>query len=177
MARGGAARKRKARATKGDARLMPAAEALQHGEFASVGLAHRRVPVIDTMLTRGQLTAAEYRSLSFYRDQAVLAERSPLRSCLDNSQGGSGDIPLSASITSAILTTARIERDLGSLAPITRAIAVDDMTLTAWCVKQYGGRERYNDRGDFIAIVPVSEKLRMGTATMELKMAAHRIVA
>jgi len=51
------------------------------------------------------------------------------------------------------------------------------VTLTAWCVKQYGGRERYNDKGDFIAIVPVSEKLRMGMATMELKMAAHRIIA
>lgn len=147
------------------------------GDFAFFRGRYQRVPVIDTMLKRNQLSEQEYRALAFYRDQASLAARTPIRSCLNDNQGGGGDIPISAAITSAILTTARIERDLGQLRPIAQAIAIEDKTLTEWCVEQYGGRERYGAKGEFVAVVPVREKERMKIAGLEIKMAAHRITA
>lgn len=167
----------KPNAARPDARIAPTTEAQRHGDYVSAGMAYRRVPVIDTMLTRKQITDREYTALAFYRDQASLAERSPVKSCLDRGVGGDRDIPAPAVITSAILTTARIERDLGSLAPIARAIAVDDKSLTQWCVEKFGGRERYDGKGGFVAIVPINEKRHVDMARMELRMAAQRIVA
>lgn len=136
----------------------------------------RRVPVIDTMLARGELTETEHKRLAHYRDQASLADRSLTRSCLAQHAGGGTGMGPSAAVVSAIVTTARIERDLGSLADITRAVAVDDMSLTEWCVAQHGGRERYDGKGRFIAIVPVGERDCVGIARMDLKYAAGKIV-
>jgi hypothetical protein len=148
---------------------------MKHGEFTSVGMAYRRIPVIETLFQKDLLNEREYRALAHYRDQVALAERTPIKSCLDDSQGGGGDIPMSAAITSALLATAWIERNLGSLAPIARAIAVEDKTLAQWCIDQHGGRERYDGKGKFIAIVPVAEKNSLRMALLELKFAAHRI--
>lgn len=173
MAKSGAARKRKA--AKSDARITPTAEAMQHGEFTSVGMAYRRVPMIEVLYQSDHLSEREYRALAHYRDQATLAARSPLKSCLDDSQGGGGDIPMSAAITSAMLATSWIERNMGALAPIARAIAVEDKTLSQWCIDQFGGRERYGPSGKFVAVVPVNEKLNIRMANMELRMAAHRV--
>jgi hypothetical protein len=160
-----------------NARVGPTDAHANRASFVRDKEAYRKVPVIETMHTRGQINDAEYRALAFYRDQAGLAERSPVKSCLDNSVGGSGDIPLSAAITSAVLTTARVERDLGQLAQLARAVAVDDRSLSQWCIDKHGGRERYDGAGKFIAIVPLREKQVMAMAAMELKMAAHRIVS
>ena len=158
-------------------RSLVTAEAERHGDYRSAGLAQKRVAVIETMLTRQQVTDREYVALAHYRDQAALAERSPIKSCLDNSVGGGERDHLSAAITSAILTTARIERELGSLLPICRAIAVNDTSLSQWCVDQHGGRERYDGKGRFVAIVPVREKETMGEALIDLRMGARRIMA
>jgi hypothetical protein len=159
---------------KADNRIPPTVEQMARGEFHSQGMAYKRVAVIDTMLTRGQLTDKEYLVLSYYRDQANLADRSPLKSCIDFSVTG-GDSEPSAALTSALLETARMERDMGSVWPIARAVAVDDQSLTEWCINQHGGRERYDSAGRFVAIVPVREKSVIGIALLELKMAARRI--
>lgn len=169
MAKGRTRKKQKA-----DKRIAPTDEASQHGSFASAGMAYKRVPVIDTMLERKQLTQAEYASLGYYRDQATMAEKSPVKSCLNREAGGFDRGP-SVAVQSAILETARIERDLGSLRDIARAVAVDDISLSAWCISQTGGRERYNGDGEFIAIVPIAEKRVMELATLDIKMAARRI--
>jgi hypothetical protein len=55
-------------------------------------------------------------------------------------------------------------------------VAVEDKSITQWCIEQFGGRERYDGNGKFIAIVPVGETKRVQMATMELRMAARRIV-
>lgn len=141
-----------------------------------MGYARKIIPPIDTMLSRGQLNDRQYTALAFYRDQASLAERSPVKSCLDRSESGSGDIPLSAAVISARITVGRIEKDLGSLLPIARAIAVDDKSLAQWCIDKHGGRERYDGRGRFVAIVPNNEAKVKAMALMELRMAASRIV-
>ena len=104
----------------------PTDEQLNRGEYRRANHGHyRKVPVIDTMLARDQITPQEHIALGYYRDMASLADKSPLKSCIDFSVKG-GDIGPSAAITSAILETARIERDLGSLRQLARAIAVDD---------------------------------------------------
>jgi hypothetical protein len=167
-----AKRKRKANL---DNRVLPTPEQMARGDFRSMGMAYKRVPVIETMLSRGQITEWEYIALSYYRDQASLADRSPLKSCIDFSVKG-GDNHPSAALASAMLETARIERDMGSVWQIARAVAVDDVSLTQWCIAEYGGRERYGPQGQCIAIVPVREKSVIGIALLELKMAAGRIV-
>lgn len=158
--------------------IEPVAEHLNHGQYARViipseGVRWRRVPVIDVLLKAKLLTDREYEMLAYYRDQACLAEKSPVRSCCDNSpRGGSGP---GVAILSAAIETGRIERDLGALRDIARAIAVDDRSLAQWCIDKHGGRERYNDKGKFVAVVPINEKRHMALARMELRMAAHRI--
>lgn len=167
--------KRKAK-TKTPTRVGPTVEQSQHGEYVSAGMAHRRVPMIDTLLTRGHITDKEYVALAHYRDQAHLAERSPTKSCLDQRVGGQGPDALPAVVISAMIETGRIERDLGQLLDIARAVAVEDKSLSQWCIEKYGSRERYNGKGEFVAIVPICERRHMDTARLELRMAARRIV-
>jgi len=160
---------------KTDDRIPPTVEQMRRAEFHSAGMAYKRIAVIDTMLTRKQITDREYLVLDYYRQQASIADSSPVKSCIDFSVTG-GDMGASAAITSAILETARIERDLGSLRQLARAVAVNDISLTEYCIEKHGGRERYDGKGRFVAMVPVNEKSVIGLALLELKMAARRIV-
>jgi hypothetical protein len=156
----------------------PTLEQTRHGDYVRAGVSYKRVPVIDTMLTRQQITHEQHRLLAHYRDQAQLAERSQTKSCLDQRiGGGANDDYVPAVILSAKIETGRIERDLGSLLDITRAICVEDKTLTEWCVGIYGGRERYDGKGKFIAIVPNQEAVVMKRALAEIRYAAGMIVA
>lgn len=173
---------------------LPTPEQLASGEFMQggiwatgnndrAGLAYRRKAVIDTLFSANQLTASEYDALAYYRNQAHQAEDDTAQeSTLAPARvmGGGGGVPGSRIpakliFTPAIAETARIERDLGSLLDIAHAIAVDDMSLSQWCIAKHGGRERYNERGEFVAIVPICEKRHMEVARLELKMAARRI--
>ncbi len=145
------------------------------GQNERDGVAFRREPVIVLLLASGVLSRAEFDALDYYRDQASRAEKSPVKSCCDNSPKGSGHFGPGAAIISSMLETGRIERDLGVLRDIARAVAVDDKSIQEWCVDHYGGRERYGKGGKFIGIVPNNEKDSIRMATMELKMAARRI--
>lgn len=157
-----------------------------HNHFQGAGAAVRVVPVIETLLRTERITQSEFDRLAYYREQAHKAEddiagESPLSP--QRIMGGvtssptSGKIPTAVLLaTPAIIETARIERDLGSLLDIARAIAVDDLTLSQWCIRQHGGRERYSGNGKFIAVVPIAEKKVMDKARLELRMAARRII-
>lgn len=170
-------RKPRAKPVKTSLRIGVTEHACNHGSFVSVGMAVKRVPVIDTMRERGMLSEEHHRRLAHYRSQCDMAERSPIKSALDFSVRGSGGFELSAAVTSAIIAMARIERDMGSVRDIARAVAVDDTTLSKWCIAKHGGRERYDGKGKFIAMVPNCEKRVMGIALMELRYAAGMIVA
>jgi hypothetical protein len=162
---------------KRDDRVGPTEAQCARSLYVSAGMAHRRVPMIDQMLKRDQITHKEHAALAHYRDQASLAESSPVKSCLDRSiRAGNGNGP-SAAVISAMLETARIERALGSLLDIARAVAVEDKSLSQWLIDKHGGRERYDGQGRFIALVPVGERKRMEIARLELRMAARRIAA
>lgn len=152
-------------------------DAVRDGKKMDGGFKCRQViPPIQQMLNAGFLNQQEYRALAYYADQANLAERSPLKDSLNRDRGGSGNGELSASVISALLETARIERDLGSLRDIAHAVAVREITVAQWCIERHGGRERYNGKGKLIAIVPYSEKKNVEIARQDLRMAAHRIV-
>lgn len=178
-----AKRKRK---PKVDNRIAPTAEQMGRAEYHSAGMAYKRVPVIDTMLARDQITPQEYLLLSYYRDCAHAAQDSEAnesslapRKIMGGGSGGhpsGGYLPKTDMGTWDHYETARIERDMQSLWPLARAVAVDDVSLTEWCIRQHGGRERYDGKGKFIAVVPVGEKNVVGMALMELRMAARRIV-
>ena len=156
--------------------LMPTPERIAHGEVITAGMARKIVPAIETLHKRGLIDAKEYDALAYYRDQASLAEHSPVRSCCDTSPRGGSDHGPGVAILSAMLETGRIERDLGQLVDIARAVAVDDKSLSQWCIDKHGGRERYDGNGRFVAIVPICEKRHMEIARLELRMAARRIV-
>jgi hypothetical protein len=141
----------------------------------SAGLSRRIIPMIDILAERGVLNPKEHAILAYYRDQAGLADRSPVRSCCDNSPRGGGHGP-GVAIMSATLETARLEREMGSLWELARAVAVDDWSLSRWCIEKFGGRERYDGKGKLVAVVPINEKRHVEVARMELRMAARRIM-
>lgn len=162
----------------------PTDEQIATGVFRRAGPAYRRTPVIDTLLDTGMITHTEYAALSYYRSQAIQAEDDGARCSTlapERVMGGGGGAygsttPVALLSTPALLETARIERDLGSLLDIARAVAVDDLSLTQWCIRKHGGRERYGKDGRFVAIVPVCEKSTMSMARLELRHAARRII-
>lgn len=161
----------------------PTTERLAHNDVEAAGAAVRVVPIIATMLATKHLSRAEYDALAYYRGQAHKAEDDCAQAgtlAPEKIMGGGGQrngshIPASLIYSPAIVETARIERDLGSLLPIARAVAVEDISLSRWCVGQHGGRERYDGKGRFVALVPVREKQVVSYARMELRMAAQRI--
>lgn len=156
--------------------VMPTPERAARGEIVTAGMARKIVPAIETLHKRGLIDSREYEALAYYRDQASLAEQSPVRSCCDTSPRGGSDHGPGVAILSAMLETGRIERDLGQLLDIARAVAVDDMSLSQWCIAKHGGRERYDGKGRFVAIVPICEKRHMDMARLDLRMAARRII-
>lgn len=168
-----------------DDRIPPTPEQALRGDFASAGMAYKRVAVIETMLTRGQIAPRDYLMLLYYRDCAHAAQdseanESPI-SLSKMMGGGSGGHPIGGYTPKSCMDTwdhcetARIERDMGSVWQLARAVAVDDISLTEWCIARHGGRERYGPKGNFIAMVPVREKSVIGIALIELRMAARRI--
>lgn len=180
MARTKHQRKKRAKADKAEINPFRA----QHGDTVSAGMAVKFTPAIDTLLARKDITQGEYDALKYYREQAGLAERSPLKSNLDRSVSGSEGNGPSLAITSAKIETSRLDRILGSLAAITKAVAVDDMSLTQWTCEQYGSRERYKRDKDGNIIEPrkvvsiePKGKLSVQMARFELKFAARRMMA
>lgn len=122
--------------------------------FTSAGMARRVVPEIVRLHEKGVINDTEFTSLAYFRDQASLAEHSPIRSCVDFSpRAGHGP---GAAILSAKLETARMERDMGELSRIVRAVAVDDKSLEQWVADNY------------VSITP----RRVSIAALELKFAA-----
>ena len=169
--------RKKAKAPR-DTRVPPTAEQQTHGNYASAGMAYRRIPMIDTLRDTGRLSDDDHRRLTHYRDQDAAGEVSLTKSCLDiRVGGGQGGMTLSMAALSAQLEVGRIERELGSLRGIARSVAIDDWSLSRWCCERYGSRERYDGKGKFVALVPLNEKDNLAFALLDLRMAARRILA
>lgn len=143
--------------------IRPTEARVAHNDFQSAGAAVRVVPVIVGLHKRNVLDDREYAALAYYRDQASLAEKSPVRSCIDFSPKGSHGPGVA--IVSAQLETWRIERGMGQLASLCRAVCVDDMKLEQWVERRIGHSAPADQR-----------KHEIGIALLELKYAAGGIV-
>lgn len=144
------------------------------GEFRRIGMHYRRVPVIETLYAECKLTSRQFNGLARYRDVAVAEDKSLiedsvgklLRGCVGG--GGDGDFALRIAIE-----LGRLERALGSLADIARAIAVEDATLSDWAMKRHGAHERIRAGG--VKFEP--SKAALNEAWMDIRMAGERLAA
>lgn len=186
---------RKNRVRKVKAKALPAPEAndnrptperTAHNDFRTVGMAMQLIPPIVRLHEQGLINDTELKALAYYRDQAGLADKSPVKSCLDwTPKGGHGP---GIAIISAQRETWRLERNMGALWAMCRAICVDDVTVEGWCLHTYGpiDPERIGDEYperewpellmlaaiDFPLVDPHDVKVTI----MELKYAAGGIV-
>lgn len=150
-------------------------EQLDKGDFRRIGMHYRRVPVIETLYGECKLTSRQFNGLARYRDVAVAEERSPIEDSvgklLRNCVGGGGDG--SDFALRIAIELGRLERALGSLRDVARAIAVEDMTLSAWAMKRHGSHERI--RGNVVKFEP--SKAAFNEAWMDIRMAGERLAA
>lgn len=180
MANRGRKRKAGKRTKSVEARfLRPTDERTAHNDFQDAGAARRVTPVIDTLLRQQRITEGEYIALRRYRDQADICNRSETRDSCDFSIGGGDGHGPGASVVSAKLEVSRMDKLIGNLRPVVRAVAVDDMSLKDWAISQFGGREK-TKRGKVVEIVP--RGTNNGSANIdfgrwELKFAARRLMA
>lgn len=157
----------------------PTPEQCGQGEFESALLACKRVVAIKRLKESGTLTQRQYDALDRYRAVAIAEERSPMRDSLDKAlhgRGGGEGLPPSAMRVTYEL--GRLEQALGSLRDIARAIAVDDMTLSQWAMKQSGAIQREKP-GCGLNIITWFEprRLAMKNATMDIRTAGERLAA
>lgn len=141
------------------------------------GFAVKRTPPIDTMLKTGKITHEQFVRLQKFRDTFLLAERSPIKSCLNDNPGGNGDGP-SVAVVSARVQLGWWLRDMPAHCwEILEAVCGNDMSLSEYCVEKFGGRERYGPRGEFVAVVPINERYHMRREILNLKFASGYVSA
>ena len=158
----------------------PTPEQLSKGEFVSAGMAYRRVPVIVTLADQGKLTQRQFDGLSRYRDVAIADERSLIRDSIgkmmDGMIGGGTGGP-SLSTTRNAIELGYLERELGALADIARAVAVDDISIAQWAMRKGGSVSR--SKGALRGLVVWFEPRRKFAeiAMVEIRMAGERLAA
>lgn len=149
--------------------ILPTPEQLAAGEFRRVGMAYRRIPVIDTMYETGKLSSRQFNGLARYRDVAIAEERSLVEDSVGKmmrgAQGG-GDAGLCHAAIRTAIELGRLERELGSLRDIARAVAVDDTTVSQWAAIRGG-----------TTIDGRAKRSWMDTGMMDIKMAGERLAA
>lgn len=123
------------------------------------GMATRFDPVIDTLKAQGKLTDEQHAKLSYYKQQAETAMRSPTRDSCDFSvRGGNGNGP-SMAILSAMSETCRLEAEMGPHRDVVRKVVAEDQTIRQWCLERFGGKEcggrmrPNNERGNRAAVI------------------------
>lgn len=145
----------------------------------TIGKAYCRVPMIDTLHGQGLFSEDEYKALKHYQHHAIIAEKSPLKDSLANLMrisSGSGNGP-TINTLNAIRVRDDVERAVGSLVDILRAVVVDDVSLSQWCIAHGHSAEKCRERkkGRVCAIEPTERALRI--AQLEMKIAAGRVEA
>jgi hypothetical protein len=119
----------------------PTPEQQAHGAFHRVGMAYRRIPVIDTMAQCKKLTARQFNGLARYRDVAIAEERSLIEDSVGKMMRGAlggGEVGKSPNMIRTAAEMQRLEAALGSLRDIARAVAVDDVTVSQWATNRGG---------------------------------------
>ena len=162
--------------------LEPTPEQFQRSEYALVsitergqvtGAGFRKVRELERLFSDDVISPSEFAALHRYRLYADMADKSPLRDSLDRHmpQGGSGEIP--PYILDAKFRTGAVEKALGQLCDMTRAIIVDDLSVVDWVI----------DRGHwYISHDRDQHRIRakpefVSVAKLDLRMAARRVMA
>ena len=156
--------------------VRPTEQREAHNDFQAAGAAKRVTPAIDTLLRRKYISEAEWASLTRYRQQADMCNRSYTRDSCDFSvRGGEGNGP-GAAVISAKREVARMDKELGSLRPLVWAVVVEDQSITQWLVTKYGSikKQRKDEREE---MTPNCTKFEAMFARFELKFAAKRLEA
>lgn len=149
--------------------IEPTPEQQAKGVFVRLGMGYRRIPVIDTMAQTGKLSRRQFDGLARYRDVAIAEERSFIEDSVGKMMrgacGGGDGIPSPASIRTAI-EMGRLERELGALRDIARAVAVEDVTVSQWAATKGGTTTDGQPKRDWLK-----------SSMMEIQMAGERLAA
>ena len=157
--------------------IAPNAE--QIDSFERALLAYKRVIAITRLRQAGTLSQRQYDALARYRDIATAEDRSFTRDSLDKALHGRSN---GSGLPPACLRTAQelrwLEKELGSLQPIARAIAVDDLSISQWAMK-VGGAVEMQKPGTGNATIIWFEPPRTARrhATASIQMAGERLAA
>lgn len=173
-------RGRKMKRVQMEAVLGPTDEQAERYEYERHTLAYRRVAVIDTLRTTGKLTQRQFDGLARYRDIGLKCERSEIMdSCArllhvaGHDAGG-----MSPSTMRAMSELGWLERELGSLRPIARAICIDDMTVSEWAMCDGGSVMRERDgRGSSVIRWFEPRRKYLQAAMLEIQMAGERLAS
>lgn len=111
--------------------------------FRSAGAAVKVIPPIETLYEAGKLNERQFSALARYADVATAAERSEIKSSIDFSVYGTGDGLPHFGVRMNI-ELGRLDRALGSLRDIARAVCVMEQTISEWAINRGGSvmRER-----------------------------------
>lgn len=158
---------------------MPTPERISGHETRREGMATRIVPTIDTLHARKRITEAEWKALGHYAEQMCIAEGSPLKDSLGKllhiSGGGTGNLP--PAVISARLRVGYLDRELGSLVPITVAVAYEGVTITEWVCRNGEGRLKCQNIDGVKVCKPYADKPAYDYALLELRFAAGRLIS
>ena len=173
------AAKNKRKKPKADNVAYPTPERISGHETRREGMATRIVPTIDTLRNRERITEAEHKALGHYADQKCIADGSPLKDSigrlLSPSGGDGGYLP--AAVVSARLRVAYLERELGQLRTIAKAIAYENITLTEWVCRQGEGRIKCEVIDGVKVCKPYADSRFYEYALLELRFAARRLMS
>lgn len=142
--------------------------------------AYRRVPVIVTLAETGKLSHRQYAALHFYREVASAADRSPLPDSVGRMgevRGGSSGYGMPPALLRSLEQLGSLERALGALQGIARAIAVDDMTLSQWAMDRSGSLMRTREIGAKVITWFEPRRKALKLALVDIRMAGERLAA
>lgn len=153
----------------------PTPEQTGKGDFRRVGMSYRRTPVIETLYAEHKLTSRQFNGLARYRDVAIAEEQSPIEDSVGKMMRGAcgGGEGLSPKAVRTAIELGRLERALGALRAVARAIAVDDLTISDFAMGQAGAIQC--ERKGVIKFEPSRKAFKI--AWMDIRMAGERLAA
>lgn len=171
-----------------DTGICPTPEQLASGDFEQTwqiadghrALAYRRIPVIVTLANTGKISKRQFDGLARYRDVAIADDRSPLPDSvgrMSEPTGHTGGQGIPPALMRNAIELGWLERELGALRGIARAIAVDDMTVAQWAIAQGGSVMRDKSLGRKIITWFEPRRIAANRAMREIRMAGERLAA
>ena len=137
------------------------------------------------MHSKGKLSQRQFEGLSRFRDLATAEDASPRRDSLDAALQGKGGGGLGLPPGMALMRLGNtweselhwLERELGQLLDIARAVAVKEMTVSQWAMEQSGSIERTRQTAKGVVTWFEPRRVAAKHALMDIRMAGERLAA